>query len=181
MWKTDPVDIAGDILARISTFDSTAPAPSDAVLFQWAEMISHAKLAHEHLAQGVVRVYAGGGEPPKNKIGAVIAEAREARKLAHAGSAVAELTAGESQGGSHGYVLEAAYRVDDAGHMDCPTCKARPGEVCEDGEQIKKIPHTSRLAVAYRTNNPVGRREHESRRQHLSTHRRTFKPSWTGN
>lgn len=172
-------DVAGDILARISAYDSTAPAPSEAVLFQWAEMLQRAHVQHRFLAEGVIRVYAAGGDPPKNKLGAVIHEGREAQKASRQGAALAEITAGGTESvGAYGYPIQAAYEVDGAIDFPCPECDARPNEVCESGGGVKKIPHASRLAVAYRTNNAEGRAKHEARQAHERHHRATFKPSW---
>lgn len=57
---TDPVSVAGDIHARISSYDSTAPVPTADLLEDWAEMIYAANVEHVWLVEGVARVYMGG-------------------------------------------------------------------------------------------------------------------------
>lgn len=80
--------------------------------------------------------------------------------------------------GDLGYAIEEAYLVDGAINLECPTCRARVHEWCEKEGQTKKIPHTSRLGLAYRTNHPRGRRKHAARVKHLAKHEKTYKPSW---
>lgn len=79
---------------------------------------------------------------------------------------------------SYGNPIDQAYEVDDAIHIPCPDCGAAPEEYCEDQRGVKKIPHTTRLAIAYVTNNPEGRRKQEARARHLAEHRKNYSTPW---
>lgn len=176
---TNPASVAGDILARIASYDSTAPVPSPEVIRDWAEMIRAAHIEHRWLVEGVGRVYMDAVEPPKAKLSAVLAAARAARARATQGQALAELAAPSfDEEGPRRSPVVAAYQVDDAIALSCPSCDAGPGEFCGDPEWPRIIPHHTRLALAYRTNHPKGRTQHARRQAHLREHRRTFKPTW---
>lgn len=156
-WE-DPIDVANDLLIRLSQVDSTAPNPTQELIAAWSDMISRSGLEKRWLIDGLMRAYSAGGDPPKNKIGAIIAEAREARKIAGQGTALKEIGAGQGHPhGLHAPPIDAAYEVDGAIGLECPKCKAGPGEVCEDGDKVCCIPHTPRLVRAFRENNPRGR------------------------
>lgn len=146
----------------------------------WAGDLGRANIAPEFLREGLSRAYSG-QQRPGNPLGALLHEAREARKDSRKGEVLRELAPSFSDEslGSHGYAIPEAYQVDDAINLTCPQCGARPQEVCEDSRGVRKIPHSPLLALAYRTNNREGRRKHEERQKHLEHHRKTFKPSWS--
>lgn len=179
---SDPVDVAADLLARIASYDSTAPVPSAELLSDWASSIFAAGVEYQFLVEGVHRVFAvGGGDPPRSKLGAVIAAGKVARAESGKGSAVRELGPAVSfdDAAPGGYAIEGAYRVDGAIGLGCPAdsgCGARPNEWCEVGGRLKQIPCTARLRLAYRTNNAQGRERSAAREEHLREHRRTWKP-----
>lgn len=80
-----------------------------------------------------------------------------------------------------GSPIPAAYEVDGVLDLDCETCDVPAGRWCEaTGGGYLRIPHSSRLARAYRENNPRGREERERRREHLARHRREFVATWGG-
>ena len=144
---TDPVDVAYDVLIRISTLDQTAPQATDELLDQWSEIIQDSGLKHRHLVEGVKRVYADGGEPPRNKLGAVLVQAKAARRDEGAGSVVAALAApghGEAHG-IHAPAIPGAYAVNGAINIACPQCAAEGGDACFDEGGELCIPHLGRL------------------------------------
>lgn len=176
---TNPASVAGDILARISSYDSTAPVPTTDVIRDWAEMIRAAGIEHQWLVDGVAAVYLGCEEPPKSKLGAVIAAAKAARARHHQGRALQAAAAPTfDETGPRRAPVVAAYEVDDAASLTCPTCGAGPGEFCGPPDMPKIIPHQARLGLAYRTNNPRGREKHAAREAALREHRRTYTPKW---
>lgn len=79
--------------------------------------------------------------------------------------------------GAYGYAIPGAYQIDGAGYLQCTECGAKPGKPCVGPEhteaepQVKKIPHTPRLALGYATNNPKGRKRAEERAARMSAHR----------
>lgn len=76
--------------------------------------------------------------------------------------------------GAYGYAIARTYEIDGAGYLHCSECGAAPGAPCVGPQhtaaepQIKKIPHTPRLALGYATNNPKGRKRAEERAAHLA-------------
>ncbi|MBG9309872.1 hypothetical protein I4J31_03935 [Corynebacterium belfantii] len=78
----------------------------------------------------------------------------------------------------YGTPIDKAYEINDAIHVHCPECNAADGEYCENQKGVKKIPHASRLGIAYRDNNPEGRRKHQQRQAHLAHHRKTYTSPW---
>lgn len=181
---TNPGSVAADVLARISAYDSTAPRADDDVVRRWAEIIQVANIDYQFIIQGIVKVYSSGGEPPKMKLTAVLDAAREVRRDTRKGDAVRELGPAPSfdddaiAPGDAGYAVETAYQTNGVIGLRCEQCGARPDEVCERDGKILKIPHTPRLALAYRTNHPLGRKRHLARQQHLAEHRKTYQPTW---
>ena len=130
----------------------------------WAQTIERWHLDVSYLLQAVTAYY----EEPRERViqvGDVIRMARDLRQrdamvdnaqsLA-SGEAVGALPAGSGAsthpGGLNatGEPIQAAYEVDGAGHIPCPSCLAQPGETCgRDGHDFK-IPCVARLATAYR-------------------------------
>lgn len=147
----------------------------------WAVQIAATNLQVEHLLEGARRAYST-PERPFNPVGQVIHEAKEARKTANQGAEVKELGPAPSfddeHAGDSGYAIEEAYTVNGAITLHCPECNAQPNQWCERAGQTLKIPHTPRLARAYRENHPLGKRRHVTREKHLAEHRRTYKPPW---
>lgn len=78
--------------------------------------------------------------------------------------------------GAYGYAIARAYEIDGAGYLQCPECGAKPGAPCtgpahtEASPQVRKVPHTPRLALGYSTNNPKGRKRAEQRAAHLANY-----------
>lgn len=154
--------MAARILAEASAFDSTIPAASEIMTRGWAAMIERSGLTAEELSEGVLRVYSRDEEPPRNKIGAIMAEARryrrgrnEANRREVEQAARAELPPGLSEGAggrwTDGEPVRGAYEAHGALGERCGTCSAAPGEWCEDGGSLRRMPHLQRLALGYRT------------------------------
>lgn len=144
----------------------------------WSFQIKAAALQLDDCLEGVRRAYSQ-AKRPTNPVGAVVEEAKQARKIRSSGSEVKALPASSSpKTGMYGEPIAAAYEHDGAGYIHCPVCDADPGDACEQNGKALKIPHTKRLAIAYRENNPEGIRRRQEREQHLREHRKTYKPPW---
>lgn len=186
----NPASVASDILARVSAYDSTAPRPESDLIRRWAEVIRASGVTYEHLKEGVIRVYSTASEPPKMKLAAVVAAAKDVRRDARKGESIRELGPAlvpsfdddSVKDGVVGYALLDAYNVDGAVGLPCDQCGAPAGEWCEQElegrREIRKIPCTARLSRAYRTNSPKGRARHEARERRLAEHRQTWQPPW---
>lgn len=154
----DALVVLGLVAEYDQRFTGLEEAEAQARAQAWAVQLEGTNLDVEWLLKGVQRAY-GGVERPANPVGMIIAEAKMARRIGQQGEAVGELSAG-GKGRPHGLhapPIDAAYEVDGAIGLDCPQCKAGPGEVCEDGDKVCCIPHTPRLVRAFRENNPRGR------------------------
>jgi hypothetical protein len=137
-------EVAFELLARISTFDQTAPVPDASIIDQWAKMLLGTNLTLDELRAGVIEVYRTGGDTPKNKIGAVMDAAREVRRRANQGNVLRELRALPVAPPSSGPVLRAYAGADG---VDCPDCGAVAGDPCVSMLQgtPKRIPCISRM------------------------------------
>ena len=159
------------VLAATAEFDNRlrnlAPEEARNKVSAWAQALSRTNLSLEDLLEGVLRAYRD-ARRPDNPVGAIIQEAK-AHRLAN--PRARELPANVHIGGV-GYAIPAAYEIDDVLHIQCE-CGAKPGEYCTHNGETKKIPHETRLATAWRLNNPEGRRLHQEREQHLARFRKT--------
>lgn len=172
---------ASDVLALAAEYDdrfrNLDPQATRQKIQAWAFQIGETSLTHQELAEGVRRAYSL-PDRPFNPIGAILAEAKEARRIAHRGDAVREITAdGGNKSGIHGDPIIEAYEHNNAIGLRCFHCGAPAGEFCADGEQDCKIPHAKRLADAY-ARTPEGRERIESREKHLQHHRATYVAKW---
>ena len=114
-------------------------------LMTWAELISESRLGLPDLEDGLKRVYGRGGEVPKNKLGAIIGEARRGRRdrslrLPQAPA----LPAGNSWDPT--IPDKDSYRVHGAIERRCPQCDAGSGEWCVDSGVPRRRPHWARLS-----------------------------------
>ncbi|MDU0478366.1 hypothetical protein QVA66_03820 [Staphylococcus chromogenes] len=175
-------EITERVLALVAEYDSNFQGlgsdESAAKVAAWRLQIQRAALGLDDLQEGVRRAYSQ-PRKPSNPVGAVISEAREARKIRTQGQSVHQLTAGRPTGSPYGTPITRAYEHDRAGYLTCPTCAAGDGEACTENGRTKKIPHSSRLGLAYRLNNPEGKRRHAERQAHLEQHRKTYKAPWS--
>ena len=144
MTEDDAADLAVELLMRVAAYDQTAPLADDVTLDQWTDMLIGTNLTPDELRAGVVEVYRTGGEPPKNKIGAVMDAAREVRRRANQGNVLRELRALPVAPPSSGPVLRAYAGADG---VDCPDCGAVAGDPCVNMLQgtPKRIPCISRM------------------------------------
>ena len=172
---------ASDVLALAAEYDDRFqgldPQATRQKIQAWAYQIAETNLTGQELAEGVRRAYSM-PDRPFNPIGAILAEGKEARRLAHRGDSVRELTAGsESKAGVHGEPILEAYEHNNAIKIRCLHCGAPAMEFCADDERDRKIPHTKRLADAYARTHE-GAKRLADREAHLKRHRATYKPKW---
>lgn len=157
-------EAAALVLARANLFDQRIRANDSGITAAWAEAIGRHNLERGRLLQAVTDYYS---EPRDRSIqvGDVIRIARDARQrdalvdnaqsLA-APELVEALPAGSGASTHMGVInavgepIEAAYEVDGAGHIPCPSCLAQPGETCGRDGHDYRIPCVARLATAYR-------------------------------
>lgn len=163
----NPVQAAQDaalVLARANLFDPRIRSDDAMITAAWAEAIAKHNLDRARLMDAVTAYY----EEPRDRsigVGDVIRIARDARQrdaLADnaqslaSGSPVGALPAGSGTsthpGGLNaaGEPIPAAYEVDGAGYIPCPSCLAQPGQTCGRGGHDYKIPCAARLAAAHR-------------------------------
>lgn len=172
---------ASDVLALAAEYDDRFqgldPQATRQKIQAWAFQIADTSLTAGELAEGVRRAYSL-PQKPFNPIGAILAEAKEARRIAHRGDAVREITAGGgNKSGVHGEPIIEAYEHNNAIALACGDCHAPAGEFCADGERDRKIPHTRRLADAY-AKTPEGATRIRERQNHLKAHRANYAPKW---
>lgn len=153
--------MAARVLAEASAFDSTIPAASEIVTRGWAAMIGRSGLTADELSEGVLRVYSRDEEPPRNKVGAIMAEARKSRRernethrreieRAERAALPQRALEGSEGGGWTGSPVEGAYEAHGALGVRCGACGAREGAWCEDSGRTRRMPHLQRLALGYR-------------------------------
>ncbi len=131
---------AAKLLLLISTFDQTAPRESSTLVQTWGEMIAAAGFTWDELKAGAMRLYSRGGEPPKNKLGAVLAECRSIRRDEEARRPqlvrpVPKMVGGEPYQPSYIYAVK----------VPCRVCGAEVDEFCHEGGLVRRHPHMSRL------------------------------------
>lgn len=149
------------VLSRAAVFDQRVPKPNPTVISGWAEEFNRNDLDVADLLAGVSDYYSIGRDRVIQP-GDVIRAARDLRQrraqIDNTQQARTALPAGHEPNldgtglNATGQPVDAAYEVHNAGHLQCPTCHAGPGEVCEhpaDGRTMR-IPHAARLAAAYR-------------------------------
>lgn len=139
----------------------------------WSQAIMQTNLTLDDLLQGVLRAYSR-ERRPENPIGSIIHEAKQHR---NSKPRPKEIQQPDIHIGITGYAIEAAYSVDMVLTIECE-CGAKVGEFCTHNGELRKIPHNSRLAAAYRLHNPEGKKQHEQRQKHLQQHRRTYTPKF---
>ena len=149
-----------DVLSAIAAYDQRTIGRADAEAWHLAigdldrdlaleAVVIHHKTSTERCKPAHVRAAANG-------IRRTRAEAAHARRVA-ADTRPPALVHGDGSGlNADGTPVQAAYEIDGAGHLPCPTCHAKPGEWCENTRtgNSKKIPHASRLTAAW---NAAGR------------------------
>ena len=148
--------LAAVVVSRVSAFDQTVPADSEVLLDSWARQIVRTSFNEEELIEGVLRAYESGGEVPRNKLGAVLAGARVARKEARKRDReTAERRLELEPGRYDSFAGEPSQRAyckplapGSARPLDVPCsvdhCGAGPGEVCEDKGVVRRVPHIVR-------------------------------------
>lgn len=174
-------DIAARTLALVAEYDDRFIGLDNEQLMSkmqaWRIQIQSAALHLDDCLEGVRRAYSQ-AKRPTNPVGTVIEEAKQARRIRRAGRELRAIDGGQPRSSMYGDPIASAYEHDRAGYIPCPVCGADPGDACEQNDRTLKIPHTTRLAIAYRENNPQGIREHQEREAHLREHRKTYRPPW---
>lgn len=155
---------AVQVISRAAIFDQRMAKPSPAVIDGWADEFNRYDLELHDLLAGVSAYYEIGRErviQPGDVIRAA-RDIRQRRALTETTDHIRALPPGAPAHYEHGGLnadgrpVQAAYEIDGAGHLPCPTCHAKPGEWCENTRTSnpKKIPHASRLTAAW---NAAGR------------------------
>lgn len=157
-----------------SRFENLTPPERQSRAEAWAMVIGQTNLTLDELRSGVIRAYST-AQRPLNPVGAIIEEAKQARLAARRYEQPALPAAPYTP---YGRAIPEIYEHNGAGYLQCPTCRAEGGKPCVEDGQVKKIPHVDRLALAYRTNDPEGRRIHQEREEHLRQHRANYQPTW---
>ena len=151
---------ATQVLARAAIFDQRLAKPSHAVVDGWADEFNRHDLELHDLLAGVSAYYEIGRDRVIQP-GDVIRAARDIRQrraqaenTAHARAALPAGPTVYRDGpglNADGTPVQAAYEVNGAGHLPCPTCHAKPGEWCENPHtgNTTKIPHVARLQAAH--------------------------------
>lgn len=155
---------AAQVLARANLMDPRVRQGDAGMTAVWAQALERHNLDIAYLLNAVTAYYS---EPRDRSIGVgdVIRIARDARQRDALADNASELAPPElvealpagSGTSTHmdainavGEPIQAAYDVDGAGHIPCPSCLAQPGETCGRGGHDYRIPCVARLATAYR-------------------------------
>lgn len=149
--------LAGQLMPVVSALDPTVPVESEILLESFAEAIVDTNFTHDELKRAAMRVYTTSEDLPRNKIGAILAEARKVRKddrrqRREAWEARQEraLPAASRFGDPDPGVYEfrhaapGQYSVSPL-ELPCGVCGADSGEQCVDGGRALKRPHFSRI------------------------------------
>lgn len=148
------------VLARAAIFDQRVTRPNPTVTTAWTDEFNKHDLELPDLLAGVSAYYEIGRDRVIQP-GDVIRAARDLRQrralIENTQQARAALPAGQPPAldgpglNAVGRPIDAAYEINDAGHLACRTCDAQPGQYCEhpDGRTMR-IPHVARLADARR-------------------------------
>lgn len=150
---------ASKVMARAAVFDQRMAKPSPAVIDGWADEFNRYDLELHDLLAGVSAYYEIGRErviQPGDVIRAA-RDIRQRRALAETTHDIRALPPGAPAHYEHGGLnadgrpVQAAYEIDGAGHLPCPTCHAKPGQWCENPHSgnPRKIPCTARLQAAH--------------------------------
>ena len=157
-------EAAALVLARANLYDPRTRKDDSGITAAWAEAISRHNLDRSYLLHAVTSYY----EEPRDRsiqVGDVIRIARDARQrdalIDNAQSLAPSEAAGALPAGSGtsthpgglnaaGEPISAAYEVDGAGYIPCPSGLAQPGLTCGRDGHDYKIPCAARLAAAHR-------------------------------
>ncbi|MCF1694279.1 hypothetical protein [Corynebacterium argentoratense] len=140
--------LASMVANMVAVYDPMLPRNSEMLIRGWAEQLALTNLEDVDLKEGVLRAYRG-QELPANRIGTIIFEATEARKVRLRSSVVRDLQSGGEVQRKQGPVL-AAYESTGALGVACPECAADAGSWCARNGRTTRIPHVSRIALAKR-------------------------------
>lgn len=140
--------LASMVANMVAVYDPMLPRNSEMLIRGWAEQLALTNLEDVDLKEGVLRAYRG-QELPANRIGTIIFEATEARKVRLRSSVVRGLQSGGEVQRKKGPVL-AAYESTGALGVACPVCAADAGSWCVRGAEPAHIPHISRITLAKR-------------------------------
>lgn len=140
--------LASMLANMVAVYDPMLPRNSEMLIRGWAEQLALTNLEDVDLKEGVLRAYRG-QELPANRIGTIIFEATEARKVRMRSSVVRDLQSGGEVQRKKGPVL-AAYESTGALGVACPVCAADAGSWCVRNAEPAHIPHVSRIALAKR-------------------------------
>lgn len=145
--------VAAQLLALVAEFDTRfAGLDMDATerkIDAWAPVLASAGVPPEFLAKAVPVVYGTGDRGPLNPLGAVLDEARNARKRASQGMVVRELTAKPRNTGG---LAKSVYEATGTLGVGCPRCGARPGLPCVGAYGPTRMPHPARYKLAHPEN-----------------------------
>ena len=140
--------LASMLANMVAVYDPMLPKNSEMLIRGWAEQLALTNLEDVDLKEGVLRAYRG-QELPANRIGTIIFEATEARKVRLRSSVVRDLQSGGEAQRKRGPVL-AAYESTGALGVACPVCAADAGSWCVRDAEPALIPHIPRITLAKR-------------------------------
>ena len=140
--------LASMLANMVAVYDPMLPRNSEMLIRGWAEQLALTNLEDVDLKEGVLRAYRG-QELPANRIGTIIFEATEARKVRLRSSVVRGLQSDGEVQRKKGPVL-AAYESTGALGVPCPECAADAGSWCARDGRFTRIPHVSRISLAKR-------------------------------
>lgn len=160
----DAAEAAALVLARANLFDPRTRKDDPGITAAWAETIARHNLDRGQLLQAVTAYY----EEPRERsiqVGDVIRIARDARQRdalvdnaqSLAPPVLVEALPRGSGASTHmgvinatGEPIQAAYEVDGALDLQCPSCLSGPGVTCGRDGHDYRIPCVARLALAHR-------------------------------
>ena len=140
--------LASMVANMVAVYDPMLPRNSEMLIRGWAEQLALTNLEDVDLKEGVLRAYRG-QDLPANRIGTIIFEATEARKVRLRSSVVRGLQSGGEVQRRQGPV-PAAYESTGALGVACPECAADAGSWCTRDGRTARIPHVSRIGLAER-------------------------------
>ena len=140
--------LASMLANMVAVYDPMLPKNSEMLIRGWAEQLALTNLEDVDLKEGVLRAYHG-QELPANRIGTIIFEATEARKVRMRSSVVRDLQSGGEVQRKRGPVL-AVYESTGALGVACPVCAADAGSWCVRDAEPAFIPHIPRITLAKR-------------------------------
>lgn len=140
--------LASMLANMVAVYDPMLPRNSEMLIRGWAEQLALTNLEDADLKEGVLRAYRG-QELPANRIGTIIFEATEARKVRLRSSVARGLQSDGEVQRRQGPVL-AAYESTGALGVPCPRCAADAGDWCTHDGEPTRIPHVSRIGLAMR-------------------------------